>query len=48
VVRPFEEINTTGVIGRPEEASAEKGERLFRAAVATSSEAVSRILMETR
>jgi creatinine amidohydrolase len=48
VVRPFEEINATGVIGRPEEASAEKGERLFQAAVATSSEAVSRILMETR
>jgi creatinine amidohydrolase len=47
VVRPFEEINPTGVVGRPEEASAEKGERLFRAAVVRSSEAVSKILMET-
>jgi creatinine amidohydrolase len=47
VVRPFEEINPTGVIGRPEEASAAKGERLFQAAVARSSEAVAKILMET-
>ena len=47
VVRPFEEINPTGVIGRPEEASAEKGEQLFRAAVARSSEAVAKILTET-
>ena len=47
VVRPFEEINPTGVIGRPEEASAAKGEQLFQAAVARSSEAVAKILMET-
>jgi creatinine amidohydrolase len=47
VVRPFEEINPTGVIGRPEEASAEKGEQLFQAAVARSSEAVAKILTET-
>jgi creatinine amidohydrolase len=47
VVRPFEEINPTGVIGRPEEASAERGERLFQAAVVSSSEAVAKILMET-
>jgi creatinine amidohydrolase len=47
VVRPFEEINPTGVIGRPEEASAAIGERLFQAAVARSSETVAKILMET-
>jgi len=47
VVRSFEEINPTGVIGRPEEASAAKGEQLFQAAVARSSEAVAKILMET-
>lgn len=47
VVRPFEEINPTGVIGRPEEASAERGMRLFQAAVASSSQAVAKILMET-
>jgi creatinine amidohydrolase len=46
VVRPFEEINPTGVIGRPEEASAAKGEQLFQAAVLRSSEAVAKILME--
>lgn len=48
VIRAFEEINPTGVIGRPEEASAERGERLFQAAVVSSSEAVAKILMETR
>jgi creatinine amidohydrolase len=48
VVRPFEEINPTGVIGRPEEASAERGERLFGVAVRSSSEAVAKILMGPR
>ena len=47
VVRSFEEINPTGVIGRPEEASAAKGQQLFQAAVARSSEAVAKILMGT-
>ncbi len=46
VVKPFGEINPTGVIGRPEEASAAAGERLFRAAVDRCSGAVSRILAE--
>jgi creatinine amidohydrolase len=46
VWRGFDEINPTGVIGRPEDASAEAGARLFAAAVARSAEAV-RQLRET-
>lgn len=33
VVRPFDEINPTGVIGRPSDASPEAGQRLYVAAV---------------
>jgi creatinine amidohydrolase len=47
VVKPFEVINPTGVIGRPSEASADKGELLFRAAVDRCSETVARVLAET-
>jgi creatinine amidohydrolase len=44
VWRGFEEINTTGVIGKPADASPERGEALFRAAVRRSAEAVSALL----
>lgn len=46
VVRPFEEINPTGVIGRPSLASAESGARLFDDAVARCAAEVHRILQE--
>ena len=46
VVKPFEMINPTGVIGRPDEASADKGEQLFREAVDRCSETVMKILAE--
>jgi hypothetical protein len=43
VWRGFEEINPTGVIGKPSEASATAGEALFAAAVQRSVEAVHRL-----
>lgn len=43
VVKPFGEINPTGVIGRPEEASAERGKRLFEAAIERCAEEISNI-----
>lgn len=44
VVRPFEELNETGVIGQPELGSAEHGEKLFGAAVSRCTEVIQRIL----
>lgn len=44
VVKPFGEINPTGVIGRPEVASAERGKQLFESAVERCTEEVSNIL----
>jgi creatinine amidohydrolase len=48
VVRPFEEINETGVIGRPELGSAQQGKDLFEAAVSLCTDAVRRILREAQ
>lgn len=45
VVRPFEELNPTGVIGRPELASAELGATLYAAAVERCGEIVDRLLV---
>lgn len=41
--RPFEELNPTGVVGRPERATAELGERILQLAVARGADAVGRI-----
>jgi len=43
VWRGFEEINPTGVIGRPSDATAEAGAKLYDAAVSRSLEAVLRL-----
>lgn len=43
VVRPFDEINPTGVIGRPSDASPEAGARLYEAAVERVAEVVQKI-----
>lgn len=43
VVRPFDEINPTGVIGRPSDASPEAGARLYGAAVERLAEVVRRV-----
>ncbi len=44
VIRPFEELNPTGVIGRPSAATAEIGSRLFAAAVERCGAVVDRLL----
>jgi creatinine amidohydrolase len=46
LVRRFEEINPTGVIGRPALATAEMGERLFNAAVHRCRDAVDRARLQ--
>lgn len=43
VVRPFDEINPTGVIGRPSAATPEAGARLYRAAVDRLADVVRRV-----
>lgn len=43
VIRPFNEINPNGVIGRPSAASREAGERLYRTAVQRLGEVVTSI-----
>lgn len=48
VVRPFDEINETGVIGRPELGSAHLGEDLFEVAVSRCTDVVRRILREAQ
>lgn len=44
VVRPFEELNPTGVVGRPSEATAEIGSALFDDAVARCGKVVDRLV----
>lgn len=46
IIRRFDEINPSGVIGRPELASASVGEPLFEAAVRRCTEVVDRTRME--
>jgi creatinine amidohydrolase len=46
VVRPFDEINPTGVIGRPSEASPDAGRRLFETAVERGVELVDKLARE--
>ena len=48
LVRRFDEINPTGVIGRPAAASADAGRRLFEAAVKRSIDLVSRLAAELK
>jgi creatinine amidohydrolase len=47
-VRPFDEINPTGVIGRPSEASPAAGRRLFETAVERGVEIVGKIARELK